>query len=226
MPTFLYASLALFVVWALLLLLSRPTRREQLVMSLVGLVLAPAVLFLAAAEGTGPIQGSMGVEDLIFAVSFFGIASVAYEALMGTHLQTMRPTRKEPAHPLLAWAGRLLLALSFWSAVSVANLFVFELSVPRALAAGALLLTVYVIADRKDLLLNALVSGVFMAALVFLCQQLFYVRLFPVEAAVRSWSMPFSLGSVSVDVLLWSAMAGFAIGPLYEYVRRLKERSA
>ncbi len=226
MPTFLYTSLALFAVWAMLLLLSRPTRREQLVMSLVGLVIAPAALFLAAAEGTSAVQGPIGVEDLIFAVSFFGVAAVAYEALMGVHLHAVRPARKEPKHPLLAWAGRLLLALSFWAAVSVANLFVFELSVPRAAAAGALLVAVYVVAERKDLLLNALISGLFMSALVFLCQQLFFVQLFPGEAAVRALSAPYIVGGVSTDVLLWSAMAGFAIGPLYEYVRRLKERIA
>ncbi len=224
MPTFLYASLALFAVWAILLLLSRPTRREQLVMSAVGLVVAPAALFLAAQEGTGVIQGPIGVEDLLFAVSFFGVAAVAYEALMGVHLHAVRPARKDPKHPLLAWAGRLMLALSFWAAVSVANLFVFELSIPRALAAGALLVAVYVVADRKDLLLNALISGVFMSALVFLCQQLFFVRLFPAEAAVRALSAPYLIGGVSTDILLWSAMAGFAIGPLYEYVRRLKAK--
>ncbi len=226
MPTFLYASLALFAVWAMLLVLSRPTRREQLILSLIGLVIAPAALFLAAAEGVGPIYGPVGVEDLIFAWSFFGVAAVAYEALMGTRLQAMRPAKKEPKHPLLSWAGRLVLALSFWAAVSVANLFVFALSVPRAAAAGALLVAVYVVADRKDLLMNALVSGAFMAATVFLCQHLFYVRLFPVEAAARAWAVPSTLGHVPVDLLLWSAMAGFAIGPLYEYVRRLKAQPA
>lgn len=226
MPTFLYASLALFAVWSLLLLLSRPTRREQLVMSLVGLVVAPGALAVAAAEGTGPIAGPIGVEDLIFAVSFFGIASVAYEALMGVHLHAAPLPRKEPKNPWLAWAGRLLLAVSFWAAVSVSNLFVFDLSVPRAMAAGALLLAVYVVADRKDLLLNGLVSGFFMASLLFLCQQLFFVRLFPAEAAARAWTAPYALGNVSVDLLLWAAMAGFAIGPLYEYVRHLKERTA
>jgi len=219
MTAFLYVSLALFAVWAVLFLCWRPARREQVIMSLVGLALAPAILFLAGNGGQG-VSAVIGVEDAVFAFSFFGVAAVCYEVLFGRHFAVPRGARGTPARSAVAWGVRLLLAVSAWVAASVALQFAFEISIVRAMAAAALLVGVYVVADRKDLLGNALASGFFMAGLVFLCEQLFFLRLYPAEAALRAGTG--FIAGVSTDTLLWAAVAGFAVGPLYEYVRSLK----
>ncbi len=216
-PTFLVLAIALFIVWTLLILLSRATRYEQLVMSLFGLIVSPAIILLAARTGT---SGSriVGMEDFLFAFSFFGVASVVYEAFFGKHFIHAH-NKRNVKYPLLAWGSRLSLALGIWTLLSVLELFIFHLSLPRAMVSAALLVAVYVIAERKDLLTNALVSGVFMAALIFLCEEFFIVRLYPPLAASGGMAL-------SPDLILWSAVVGFAIGPLYEYVRRMKMKGS
>lgn len=216
---FLYVSITLFIVWAALILLCGRTRREQLTMSLVGLVLTPAILLMAMAPGSQMPAAPISVEDWLFAFSFFGVAAVAYEAMLGRHLSPIKPARKPPKHPMLAWALRLILVIAVWSFVSVASVFVLEIPTNRALLAGALLILVYMIAERKDLLGNALLSGLCMAALVFVSEQLLYLRLFP-EVATGA----FTLYGPALRDGLWAALAGAAIGPLYEYVRHLKTK--
>ena len=73
---------------------------------------------------------------------------------------------------------------------------------------------IYIVADRKDLLYNALFSGLIITIVVFVIEQLFFVRLYPGAAATLT-----TLGGVPMEQLVWAAVVGFAIGPLYEYVR-------
>lgn len=216
---FLYVSIAVFAIWAVLLLLCGRTRMEQLIMSLVGLVLAPAILLMTIAPGSMVPVSPIAVEDWLFAFSFFGVAAVAYEAVLGRHLFPLRPLRKPLKHPTRAWALRLILVMTLWIFISVASVFVLEIPPNRGVLVGALLIVIYMIAERKDLLGNALVSGLCMAGLVFVTEQLLYLRLFP-GAATGTWTL---YGPALRDGV-WAALAGAAIGPLYEYVRRLKTK--
>jgi hypothetical protein len=64
-----------------------------------------------------------------------------------------------------------------------------------------------------------------MASLIFLLENIFFVRLFPLDAG-SFWQFenlsPMLLGGVPMEELIWAAVAGFAIGPLYEWLRHLK----
>ena len=214
-PTFLVISIVLFALWCLLLVISRATRGEQLVLSLVGLALAPAIVFLALQMAPGTSR-QLGVEDFLFALSFFGIAAVIYEVMFGRHFVIIR-SRVPTNHPNLAWIARLFLVICAWIVISVLCFFILQLPMVRAMLAGALLIGVYVIAARKDLLGNALATGTFMAALIFVCELLLGLRFHPT-------SLPSAFMTVSFVHLVWAAVVGFAIGPLYEYVRHLKAR--
>ena len=213
--TLLIPALVLFVVWCLLLLASPRTRQEQAVMSLVGLVLSPAILFFAAQTGTGAVQ-PIAVENLIFGASFFGVAAVIYEGLFGRFFVANKgPRFLKRTHSVLAWTARLILAAAIWSAVTVACLFVLGLSFLQAMLVSALFVGVYVIAERKDLLGDALASGACMAVLILLSQLIF---------AFALYRLPLGIGGLPLTLVpvAWAAIVGFAIGPLYEYVRRLK----
>ncbi len=215
-PNFLVVSLSLFAVWCVLLIASRPTRQEQAVMSLVGVVLAPAILFLAMRSGADASR-VVGVEDLVFAGSFFGIAAVIYEALFGRHFARLRPARTPARHPVLLWISRLVLAVAIWGAAAVGGVFALGIDLAPSLLVATLLVGVYVIAERKDLLGNALASGACMALLILLIELLDTLRLEPVPLDAFRLSM-------TLAPAVWAAIAGFAIGPLYEYVRRLAPR--
>jgi|GEM_PF-664704 len=226
MLSYLFVSLALFLVWLALILCSHKTRREQLIMSVVGLVVAPGLLILASNDYRNIVSdnlASIGIEDLLFSFSLFGISAVIYQVLLGKHTHKLKGKRFYASHPAIHWYVHLILVLGLWAVVSLLMIDIFALSSIRALVVGGLLIGIYTIADRRDLLLDALLSGLFMALLIFITEQIFFVRLFP-EAAEGFWRLSeintLFIGGVPLEELLWAAVVGFAIGPMYEWLRR------
>ncbi|MFA6131914.1 MAG: lycopene cyclase domain-containing protein [Patescibacteria group bacterium] len=224
---FLFIALILFFIWALLFFFGKNTRREQIIMSLAGLVLTPAVLMVASNDYrvTGTLSyGLIGVEDLIFAFSFTGVAAVVYEILIGRRLVPARHKHLWGKHPI-NWFASLVIILGSWALVSMAALWLFPVNSVYALMVGGLLVLTYIITDRHDLIFDALFSGLFMAILVFGLEQLFFVQLFPTEAAAI-WQVDrlsgFLPGGVPVEEIIWVLIVGMAIGPVYEFVRHYR----
>ena len=224
MTPFLLTSIIFFIIWLALFLFSGETRREQLLMSVVGLVLSPGILLIAASDFRHNLSntvGGVGIEDFLFAFSFFGVAAVVYQALIGRHAHKLRGSRFEMNH-LGHWIAHLLLVLGLWAIATLLLIDVFALSSIQSLIVGGLLVGMYIIADRHDLTMNALLSGLFMAALIFIVEQIFFVRLFPEDAATF-WQLDslsgFIIGGIPLEEVMWAAVVGFTIGPLYEWLR-------
>jgi len=228
MSQFLYASLALFAVWTVILFLSKRTRHEQIVMSVIGLVLAPGAMSVASVDYRAvEATGMVGIEDLLFAFTVFGIASVIYQFALGKHTKKLRGTRITLSHPTTHWLAHLVIALGAWAVIACSMIVVLGLSTVQALIVGGLLVGTYVIADRKDLLFDALLSGLFVSVLVFAAEQLFFIRLFP-EIAATYWQAGnlsgLVLAGVPLEEIVWTGVVGFAIGPLYEYTRNVRDK--
>lgn len=226
-PPFLLVSLLLFVVWLVLFLFSLSTRREQILMSLVGLVASPAALLLAVTDGrTDALYAhAVGVEDLLFTFALFGIAAVIYQAVFGKRVHKLRGEAFRLPHPVMHWGVHLLLIFVSWIVVALVAEITLHIPSIQAAIAGGLLVATYIIADRHDLVLNALLSGLFMAILLFTLEQIFFIRLFP-SAALDMWNVTglsgLALGGIPLEELTWAAVIGFAVGPVYEYVRKYK----
>ncbi len=195
-------------------------------MSIVGLVLAPGILVIVSSDYRNIISDSfagVGIEDLLFSFSLFGIAAVIYQIVVGKHTHKIKGERYRASHPVVHWFIHLVLSLGLWVFISLLLIEVFELASIRALIVGGLIIGIYTIADRKDLLLDALLSGLFTAILVFLSEQIFFARLFP-DIAGNFWRFDqmtlFLIGGIPLEELIWAAVVGFAIGPLYEWLRR------
>lgn len=228
MTPFLYVSLALFVVWCAVFFLSKKTRQEQLTMSVIGLALSPGAILIASLDNEVPgasVGGSIGVEDLLFAFAVFGLAAVIYQVVLGKHAKKLRGDRIFLSHPASHWLAHLVISLGVWTCVALSLTVVLALTAAQAVVVGGLLVGTYVIADRKDLMFNALLSGIFISVLVFAAEQVFFVRMFP-DAAPAFWQARhlsgLMLGGIPVEEIVWSGVVGFAIGPLYEYMREIK----
>lgn len=220
MSYFLFLSILLFLFWFLFLFLSRATRKEQLIMSLVGLVLSPAIL-LVSLESVWVANGSVtgiGIEDFLFSFSFFGIAAVIYQAILGKHMKPWKGKRSIFIHPVAHWFFHLIVVLAVWIILSLSFVLLLSLSSLHAFAIGGLLIGTYVIAHRHDLFFNAIVSGVMVMILLFILEQIFFFRLSGGDVAATETI----LSSVPTEELVWSWVVGFAIGPLYEYLRHQK----
>ncbi len=217
MSYFLFLSILLFLFWFLFLFLSRATRKEQLIMSLAGLVLSPAILLvsLGSVQVAGGSVVGIGIEDFLFSFSFFGIAAVIYQAILGKHMKSWKGKRYIFIHPTIHWFAHLVMVLALWIILSFMFIVIFPLSSIHAFAMGGLLIGTYVIAHRHDLFFNAIVSGFMVTILLFILEQIFSFRLSTeVGGALVS--------SVSTEEFVWAWVVGFAIGPLYEYLRHQK----
>ena len=227
MTAFLLVSLVFFILWLIFFLFSNETRTEQLVMSIVGLILSPGILLIAIHDFRNIISDNVsviGIEDLLFGFSFFGISAIIYQILIGKHVHKLRGSRYEIKHAG-HWIGHLTLVLGLWIFISLLMISVFHLVSIQAIIVGGLLVGMYLIADRHDLTLNALLSGLFMAALIFIVEQIFFIRLFPIEAG-SFWNFdtlsPLVIGGIPLEEILWAAVVGFTIGPFYEWLRRYR----
>ncbi|MFH1404972.1 MAG: lycopene cyclase domain-containing protein [Patescibacteria group bacterium] len=228
MPPFLTVSIILFIIWLVVFFLSKLTRKEQILMSFIGLILSPGALYLAHQDYRASYLGlaaSIGIEDLLFAFSLFGLAAVAYQALLGKQAKPVGRARHKIQNPALHWGTHLLIIFSLWIFVSLLSLILFAVTSVTAFVIGGVMIGIYIIADRKDLLYNALFSGLIIAILVFLIEQLFFVRLYP-QAAAIFWQFDDAyglvLGGIPLLEILWAGVVGFTVGPLYEYVRNWK----
>lgn len=195
-------------------------------MSFIGLLLAPAVMLLSFGSRSNlSVISPIGVEDALFAFSLFGIASVVYQVVFAKHLEFMRDARQKRGPSLLRWSASLIFAICAWLFLATGLVVLFSTPSLQATIVSGLMVGIYVIADRKDLLADALLSGFFIAILVFIIEELFFVRLFP-EAARTLWVennvKDILLSGIPLEELLWMGVVGFTIGPLYEYVRRMR----
>ena len=131
MSSFLLVSVVFFLLWLLVLFLSIDTRKEQLIMSVVGLVLAPGALLLAFEDYRGALfEGvtAVGIEDLLFAFSLCGIAAVLYQALLGKQAAPAGRSRKKIKTPALHWAAHLVIILGLWMFISLLTVFSFDVA--------------------------------------------------------------------------------------------------
>jgi len=223
--SFLFTSLVFFGIWLAFLLLSASTRKEQLVMSFVGLAIAPALLLIASTQTDLLEQStvSVGIEDLIFSFSLFGIAAIIYHVLLGKHTYKLKGTRLRIPHPVVHWFLHLLLVLSIWVFFTLLLIGLFQLSIIQSVTIGTLMIGIYIIADRHDLLTDALLSSLFLTVLIIVVEQLLFLRWYPDAIAhIAPWNtIPYTLiSNIPSEEFVWAAVVGFTIGPMYEWLRK------
>jgi hypothetical protein len=196
-------------------------------MSMIGLVIAPGALMISANDYRG-VESSVaaaGIEDLLFSFALFGIAAVIYHVLLGKHVEKRTVKRTSIKNPALNWTSRLTILSGAWLFVLLVLSGLYGIAPIQAAIVGGLFVGIYIIADRKDLLADALLSALFMAVLVFIVEQVFFVRLYP-DAQLLFWNTEMISGvtvaGIPIEELHWAAVVGFAVGPVYEYVRRFR----
>lgn len=214
----------MLTIWVFVLLLSEETRREQLIMSAIGLVLSPAVLLVVTSGGWSGLT-SLGYTDFLFSFSLFGLAAVIYQAVTGKQSEPIKRRRRKLKNRRLHWLACLLIITGVWLFATLLTSMFFDIYPGQAFVVGGLIIGIYLIADRRDLMVNALFSGLFIAILLFTVEKVFFLKLFP-EANLAQMLYGEGLGATIAGVplggLVWAAIVGFTVGPVYEYVRSLR----
>lgn len=159
-----------------------------------------------------------GLEDVLFGFAIGGIAAVLYEEILGQRLE--RRERKQN-WILLAFASIGLFSMVIFNNVlGINSIF--------ASCIGFLLTSLVILRFRPDLLRNALLSGLFLAGVMF-AFYFFYFSFFLDYAREifllhsEPWAI-WIFGRIPLTEMLWAVCWGMVGGPLYEFWRGYRLR--
>lgn len=215
-----FVDLILLIVWGVLFIARKDTRREMLyVSSFIGiLTLITGPLFLSDYWEPKTILGySFSIEDFLFGFFTAGISAVTYEILFRKKYQE----KKDLKHH---WSSFLLPSIIGTLTLLLILMYVFNLNSIYALVISSLFLVFIFSFFRKDLLPNAIANGLIFTAIYFILFSAFLV-LFP--GVLEQWwklehlSSIFFLG-IPVEELLWAFSWGAVCGPFYEFFTGLR----
>ncbi|MFH1631591.1 MAG: hypothetical protein ABIA47_01015 [bacterium] len=227
MEVFTYYNIFVIIlalVWFLIYLTHQDVRREMLVLGIFAIFLMPLAFTLGdpASLDAQSKFAQIQIADVLFAFTLAGIAGASFHALFGKHYHKL-PKSKRPteALPAQVWLMRLLIAFLIFVWGVVLLTIIFELSTTQAALISAIVIAVYVVSHRHDLLSDAIWSAFLTTIIVFLASLL--ATLFTgVDFTIGPISSTATFLDVPVDLLVWSAALGLALGPLYEFIRRFE----
>lgn len=219
---YLTGSLFFLVIWLILFGFKKPIRKEMLILSVVFLPVVPILEFLHIQDYWMPdyIWGEFfGLEDFIFAFAFAGISAVIYEIIFKKKqtviqkYQAMAKQKKNWLAWLIFFSGIVFMIFSFFHFILAANTVI-------SLIVAFLMAGLYIVMQRRDLLVNAIFSGLLMSLLFFLFYMTFFLRLYP-DIIDRWWNLSELSGNLifglPIEEVAWAFAFGFMFGPLYEF---------
>ena len=217
-------TILLLIVWTGLFYFSHNTRREMLILGIAAVFLMPLVFTVSQLPTEVVADGFQLVTiiDLLFTFSLAGIAGVSYHAIFGKHYHKLpRAERTKTPFGSQHWLLRLFFFFTiFVWAVLLIHLF-FSLTIPVAFLIASVMMAIYTISHRHDLLLDALWSSFLTAFIVFFSTTLasFFTA---TDISITPVTSNQYILDVPVDLIFWSLAAGLALGPLYEYIRTVE----
>jgi len=217
-------SLILGIPWFAVYLLRKDLRKELLFSSFAILPFAFTAPFFIPEYWSpsylfGFIPGlRIGVEDLLFSFFVGGIASVLFEFI---------ENKKEVKFKKLKFVKHY----HFWPFVlGLTGIFLLESLFPSNtmfnLIYGALVTTIYVICFRKDLLTQALASGILFSILYlsFFCLFNYLYPKYIAQVYTHSNLIGISIIGVPIEELLFAFVLGSAWSIFYEYALNYKSK--
>ncbi len=216
-------SILLGLVWLLLFLRSKEVRQEMLILGVMAMFILPTTtLVLGSAEELKNSLAQLTIFDLSFAFFMAGIAGAIYHNLFGKHYHRLMPKNAVPKKldaKFYLLQMFLIFTIFVWSVV-ILSLWL-ELNTALSILISAVVAAMYMVLHRLDLLRDALWSGLLTMLVAFVSG-----TLVSIVSGATLWSnlveSSILIGSVPLDLLLWSMSLGLIAGPLYEYTRHLE----
>ncbi|MBI2010778.1 MAG: hypothetical protein HYS89_00870 [Candidatus Colwellbacteria bacterium] len=225
-----YAALTIpfIAVWLILFIFSKNTRKEQLILSSLFAPLGPISELIYFRDywlpqsiwpfsfGTFPFM----IEDLVFAFVIAGIGGVIYEAVLRKRLASTGARLPRRIRPfIIALLG--IATMFFLLKMGINSIY--------ASSAAFLVIALLIIANRRDLLADALGSGVGVMLIMFLS----YFLLSNVivkntdQLLMQAWLIygePIAIRFLGIPLteMIWGFTWGLVIGPLYEFLRKMR----
>jgi hypothetical protein len=214
-----------FLVWLPMYLYRKDLHREMITLSLLFGIAGVASELTYVGDWWQPatVTGTrIGIEDLLIGFFIGGIIAVAYEELF-----RKRIGRSTLMHSKWTELGHWMFLVAF-AAVFFTAYYVFDISSFYASLLAFWLFTTYMLFQRSDLLIDALMSAliaVVIGTTVYMTLNIFYPNFIQ-----HYWYLPdvwFSRLFLGIPLAeyIWYFSAGAFIGPLYEFVEHAKLRN-
>ncbi|MFH1712333.1 MAG: hypothetical protein ABH846_03825 [Patescibacteria group bacterium] len=229
-PLFSYYTiiiLILMLIWTVIFISRPDLRREMVTLGVLAIFLLPLALTVGS-QTQLDIQNNfsqLSLTDMFFAFLLAGIAGVIFHALFGKHYHKLpkpkKTKNKQPDTVAHFWVLRLFLAFLFfvWGVVLLG--YIFDLSLPEAVILASIMVAIYIVSHRRDLLADALWSAALTMLIVFITASVASIFA-QTNFGITPIYSDASIFSVPLDLIIWSAALGLALGPLYEYIRRMQ----
>lgn len=227
---YLVLTIPFVVAWLLLYFLSKKTRREQLMMSLlilptgtIGELIYFKDYWLPQSVLSINILGvPILLEDLVFSFCIGGIGSVIYEALLRKHLKRIKRYK----------SGYYINSKTIIIICGVISylLYKFGLNSIFATSVGFVLAAIFILAQRHDLFFDSIFSGLAVMLIMFLSYFILFNTVGNDEELLnRIWliySSPLDLRIFGIPLteMVWGFSWGMLAGPLYEFRKKMAIR--
>lgn len=218
-------TLLLLIAWIIIFALHKELRREMIILSLCAFFLAPIIVTVKGGDTSLVAERFSGLHffDLLFSFTVAGLAGSIYHAIFGKHYHRLPKIKSKKATDgtlVQIWLIRLFIGTLIFLWGIVFCTFAFDLSpAPAALVTG-IVMGVYIVIHRHDLLADTLLSGLLTGLVAFIAGS---IALFGTSIDFQSALIAEHgyIGNIPIDLVTWSVAFGFGLGPLYEYIRRI-----
>lgn len=222
---FTWFTAILALAWLGLFISKRELRTEMLLVSTCAFFLAPVIVTVKGGDPNLVAERFSGLQflDLIFSFTVAGLAATFFHGIFGKHYHRLPKSRRRVAEPgalVQIWLIRLFVGtlLFLWGIVFC--VFAFDLTPAPAALATAIVMAVYIVVHRHDLIVDTLLSAALMGVIAYISAAI-ALFLTPEDFGTLLVAGSGRIGNVPTDLVTWSIAFGLALGPLYEYVRRL-----
>ncbi len=226
---YLVLNIPFLLVWLALFVWNKSTRKEQLLMSVLLMPAGPIseILYFQdywLPQSVVPVSvfGHLFmIEDLLFVFSIGGIGGVIYEALMKRYASEIKTEiHYSITFPLIA-AIAVIIGYS---------LFYLGMNSIFATSFAFLAGTALIVSQRRDLLANSLISGLAVMAIMFLSYILGRIIFVNAEEILKQTWFLYGSGlgkkilGIPLTEMVWGFSWGALAGPLYEFIKRFKNK--
>jgi hypothetical protein len=216
--TYLYMGLVFSIIWLLLFLWRKNTRKEMLTVSIIFALPGPIANLIYIQDWWKPLtitKTPIGLEGLIVGFMIGGIASVIYEDFFKKRVK-LRKVSKAKEHKRNL---NLFYLLSSLAIIFFGSFYLLKFNSLIATILTLVIPTGYIWIKRPDLIKDSLITGI----LLVLVASIVYTIL---EFLTPGWITAFwyfqntpdiILFNLPLDDIIWYFLAGLFIGPLYEF---------
>jgi hypothetical protein len=209
----LILTLTLSIFWLAIYKFFPFLRREMWLTGLFGTLLLPITFFiLIDIKEFSPIYSLISTAFVFLTSSLSG---VIFHALVGLDYNHIKESRKN-RHQSELWLAKFIFTVIAFSWLSIIFHLIFAISTSASLLTSAFIIFLYIIADRRDLLIDSVLSAFLMTFISFTAGLLSIMITTDFDSILFSKDTLFGLPA---DLLVFSFALGLGLGPIYEYSR-------